>query len=109
MAHLQIQQVVSRSGGRPLLEQRQMKICATCFEISICLFRVVEMAVTIAPSLFTDTSNPSADLLLHRLIQVRSYMVSKLKFIQMIIRHKGLNLRHEHVLITVNIFSIKRK
>lgn len=66
----EIQQVVSRSGGRPLLEQRQMKICATCFEISICLFRVVEMAVTIAPNLFTESSNHSADLLLHRLIQL---------------------------------------
>lgn len=66
----EIQQVVSRAGGRPVLEQRQMKICATCFEISICLFRVVEMVVSIAPRLFTDTSNPSADLLLHRLIQL---------------------------------------
>ena len=47
-----------------------MKICATCFEISICLFRVVEMVVSIAPDLFIDSSKPSADLLLNRLIQV---------------------------------------
>ena len=47
-----------------------MKICATCFEISICLFRVVEMVVSIAPDLFIDSSKHSADLLLNRLIQV---------------------------------------
>ena len=64
-----------------MLEQRQMKICATCFEISICLFRVIEMVVSIAPRLFSDAANPSADLLLHRLIQVWHCHKKKMQYI----------------------------
>ena len=59
-----------------------MKICATCFEISICLFRVVEMVVSIAPDLFIDSSKPSADLLLNRLIQVCVIHVLTLNLIE---------------------------
>ena len=59
-----------------------MKICATCFEISICLFRVVEMVVSIAPDLFIDSSKPSADLLLNRLIQVSVIHVLTLSHIK---------------------------
>ena len=57
-----------------MFEARQLKICGTCFEISICLFRVVEMMVNLAPQYFTDWSKPSAELLMNRLIQVRLYM-----------------------------------
>ena len=60
-----------------------MKICATCFEISICLFRVVEMVVSIAPDLFIDSSKPSADLLLNRLIQVSVICVLSFNLIKM--------------------------
>ena len=54
-----------------MLEGRQVKICAACFEISICLLRVLEMVATVAPALFTDKSRPSSELFLKRIMQVR--------------------------------------
>ena len=53
-----------------MLEGRQVKICAACFEISICLLRVLEMVATVAPALFTDKSRPSSELFLKRIMQV---------------------------------------
>ncbi|XP_052781635.1 E3 ubiquitin-protein ligase RNF123-like [Mya arenaria] len=74
----EIQQVLSRMERKIFLESRQLKICGTCFEISVCLFRVVEMVVAIAPTLFTDWSKPSAELLLHRLIQLTCLVLSRI-------------------------------
>ena len=66
---LQIQSQGSRTEPL-LLEPRQVKICAACFEISVCLLRVLEMVATVAPQVFTDWSRPSAELFLKRLMQV---------------------------------------
>ena len=53
-----------------VLESRQLKICATCFEIAVCLMRILEMVVSKVPEVFLDVSMPSSELLLKRLIQV---------------------------------------
>lgn len=72
----EIQQLTSRSEN-VLLEGRQVKICAACFEISICLLRVLEMVATVAPQLFTDWSRPSAELFLKRIMQLLSQIVMR--------------------------------
>ncbi|XP_053378439.1 E3 ubiquitin-protein ligase RNF123-like [Mercenaria mercenaria] len=74
----EIQTVISRTERRIFIESRQLKICGTCFEISVCLFRVVEMVVAIAPSLFTDWKKPSAELLMHRLIQLVCLVLNRI-------------------------------
>lgn len=52
-----------------------MQVCATCFDLSVSLLRVLEMTVTLVPEIFLDWSRPSAELLLRRLAQVRlSYL-----------------------------------
>ncbi|KAI8771579.1 G-protein coupled receptor 126 [Biomphalaria glabrata] len=60
-----------------LLESRQVKICAACFEISVCLLRVLEMVATVAPQMFTDWSRPSAELFLKRLMQLLSQIMAR--------------------------------
>ena len=52
------------------MEMRQLKICATCFDISVGLLRVLEMVVNVASNIFLDAENPSAEILLGRLYQV---------------------------------------
>lgn len=48
------------------------QVCATCFDLSVSLLRVLEMTVTLVPEIFLDWSRPSAELLLRRLAQVSS-------------------------------------
>ncbi|XP_035827720.1 E3 ubiquitin-protein ligase RNF123 [Aplysia californica] len=72
----EIQTLASRTESL-LLESRQIKICAACFEISVCLLRILEMVATIAPQVFTDWSRPSAELFLKRLMQLLSQIMSR--------------------------------
>ncbi|XP_064604806.1 LOW QUALITY PROTEIN: E3 ubiquitin-protein ligase RNF123-like [Liolophura sinensis] len=72
----EIQQVVSRPEIR-ILDTRQIKICATCFEISVSLMRVVEMVANVAPQLFTDWKFSSAELLLGRLLQLLCQVLNR--------------------------------
>ncbi|GFO15439.1 E3 ubiquitin-protein ligase rnf123, partial [Plakobranchus ocellatus] len=70
-----IQEIQSQgSRAEPLM---QVKICAACFEISVCLLRVLEMVATVAPQVFTDWSRPSAELFLKRLMQLLSQIMSR--------------------------------
>jgi Kip1 ubiquitination-promoting complex protein 1 len=66
---LQIQNVSSRP-ERVFIESRQLKICATCFDLALALLRVLEMVASIAPEIFTDITRSSSELLLARLCQV---------------------------------------
>lgn len=54
------------------MDSRQLKVCATCFDLSVSLLRVLEMTVTLAPEIFLDWNRPSSELLLRRLAQVSS-------------------------------------
>ncbi|XP_046554728.1 E3 ubiquitin-protein ligase RNF123-like isoform X1 [Haliotis rubra] len=73
----EINQLVSHT-EHMFLEGRQLKICAACFEISVCLLRVLEMVVSIASQLFTDWSRPSAELFLKRIMQLLSQVMSRI-------------------------------
>lgn len=66
----EIQNISSRP-ERVFIESRQLKICATCFDLSLALLRVLEMVSNIAPGVFTDPDRPNSELLLSRLYQVR--------------------------------------
>ncbi|XP_078339872.1 E3 ubiquitin-protein ligase RNF123-like isoform X1 [Crassostrea virginica] len=72
----EIQQRVSRVELR-ILEARTLKICATCFEIAVCLMRVLEMVVCVAPETVLDFSRDSAELLLERLIQLLCHVLNR--------------------------------
>lgn len=72
----QIQQRVSRTELR-ILEARTLKICATCFEIAVCLLRVLEMVVCVAPETVLDVSRESSELLLGRLIQLLCHVLNR--------------------------------
>lgn len=67
--YLQIQNASNRP-ERVFIDSRQLRICATCFDLALALLRVLEMIVNISPQLFTDFSKPNAEPLLTRLLQV---------------------------------------
>ena len=61
---------VSSRPERVFIESRQLKICATCFELAVSLLRVLEMIASIVPNVFCDSTLPSSENLLARLCQV---------------------------------------
>ncbi|TRY94563.1 hypothetical protein DNTS_024380 [Danionella cerebrum] len=65
----EIQQAAERP-ERNFVDTRQLKVCATCFDLSVSLLRVLEMTITLVPEIFLDWTRPSAELLLRRLAQV---------------------------------------
>lgn len=65
----QIQNVSNRP-ERVFIESRQLKICATCFDLALALLRVLEMVASISRPIFTEKNRPSSELLLSRLCQV---------------------------------------
>lgn len=71
-AHLlvaQIQQAAERL-ERNFVDSRQLKVCATCFDLSVSLLRVLEMTITLVPEIFLDWARPTSEMLLRRLAQV---------------------------------------
>ncbi|KAM7295290.1 hypothetical protein ISCGN_024792 [Ixodes scapularis] len=62
---------------RVFVDTRQLKICATCFDLSLGLLRVVEMVVNVAPSLVTHPGRPHSDLLLARICQLVSQVLNR--------------------------------
>jgi len=64
---------VSSRPERVFIESRQLKICATCFDLTISLLRVLEMISTVAPIVFSDPTQSSSETLLSRLCQVSKY------------------------------------
>lgn len=65
----QIQQAVERL-ERNFVDTRQLKVCATCFDLSVSLLRVLEMTITLVPEVFLDSTQPTSEMLLQRLAQV---------------------------------------
>lgn len=68
---LQIQQAAERL-ERNFVDSRQLKVCATCFDLSVSLLRVLEMTITLVPEIFLDWARPTSEMLLRRLAQVRA-------------------------------------
>lgn len=65
----QIQQAAERL-ERNYVDSRQLKVCATCFDLSVSLLRVLEMTITLVPEIFLDWARPTSEMLLRRLAQV---------------------------------------
>ena len=65
----QIQQAAERL-ERNFVDSRQLKVCATCFDLSVSLLRVLEMTITLVPEIFLDWARPTSEMLLRRLAQV---------------------------------------
>ena len=54
------------------INNRQLKICAICFDMAVALLRVIELVLKTAYDSFCDPSLPNTDLLLARLCQVNN-------------------------------------
>lgn len=72
----EIQQAAERP-ERNFVDTRQLKVCATCFDLSVSLLRVLEMTVTMVPEIFLDWTRPSAELLLRRLAQLLNQVLNR--------------------------------
>ncbi|XP_046730730.1 E3 ubiquitin-protein ligase RNF123 [Silurus meridionalis] len=72
----EIQQAAERP-ERNFVDTRQLKVCATCFDLSVSLLRVLEMTITLVPEIFLDWSRPSAELLLRRLAQLLNQVLNR--------------------------------
>uniref|UniRef100_A0A8C3V8Y7 RING-type E3 ubiquitin transferase n=1 Tax=Catharus ustulatus TaxID=91951 RepID=A0A8C3V8Y7_CATUS len=72
----EIQQAAERL-ERNFVDSRQLKVCATCFDLSVSLLRVLEMTVTLAPEIFLDWNRPSSELLLRRLAQLLNQVLNR--------------------------------
>uniref|UniRef100_A0A8C7TJ57 E3 ubiquitin-protein ligase RNF123 n=1 Tax=Oncorhynchus mykiss TaxID=8022 RepID=A0A8C7TJ57_ONCMY len=72
----EIQQAAERP-ERNFVDTRQLKVCATCFDLSVSLLRVLEMTVTLVPQIFLDWTRPSAELLLRRLAQLLNQVLNR--------------------------------
>lgn len=73
-------QEIQNASNRPervFIDSRQLRICATCFDLALALLRVLEMIVNIAPQLFTNFSRPNAELLLSRLCQLLCQVLNR--------------------------------
>ncbi|XP_029043573.1 E3 ubiquitin-protein ligase RNF123-like [Osmia bicornis bicornis] len=69
---------VSSRPERVFIESRQLKICATCFDLAISLLRVLEMIATVAPSIFNNPSQFSNENLLSRLCQLLCQVLNRM-------------------------------
>ncbi|XP_076182356.1 E3 ubiquitin-protein ligase RNF123 isoform X2 [Ptiloglossa arizonensis] len=69
---------VSSRPERVFIESRQLKICATCFELVISLLRVLEMIATMVPSIFNDSTQSSSENLLSRLCQLLCQVLNRI-------------------------------
>lgn len=72
----EIQNAQSRP-ERVFINSQQLKICATCFDLSLGLLRVLEMIMNVAPSLVTNPTRPHSELLLARIFQVLSHILNR--------------------------------
>ncbi|XP_047367551.1 E3 ubiquitin-protein ligase RNF123 isoform X1 [Vespa velutina] len=69
---------ISSRPERVFIESRQLKICATCFDLSVALLRVLEMFCTVAPDIFIDLRQSSRENLLSRLCQLLCQILNRM-------------------------------
>lgn len=72
----EIQQAVERL-ERNFVDTRQLKVCATCFDLSVSLLRVLEMTITLVPEIFLDSTQPTSEMLLRRLAQLLNQVLNR--------------------------------
>ncbi|XP_031829179.2 E3 ubiquitin-protein ligase RNF123 isoform X1 [Nomia melanderi] len=74
-------QEIHNGSSRPervFIKSKQLKICTTCFNITVSLLRVLEMIVTLALSIFNNTTQSSSENLLSRLCQLASQILNRI-------------------------------
>ncbi|GFR16698.1 e3 ubiquitin-protein ligase RNF123 [Trichonephila clavata] len=74
-------QEIQNASNRPervFIDSRQLKICATCFDLALGLLRVLEMTVHLVPQLFTDPLRPSSEIFLTRLCQLVCQVLNRI-------------------------------
>lgn len=67
---------VSSRPERVYIESRQLKICATCFDLTVSLLRILEMIITMVPNVFNDQS--FSENLLFRLCQLLCQVLNRM-------------------------------
>lgn len=72
----EIQQAAERL-ERNYVDSRQLKVCATCFDLSVSLLRVLEMTITLVPEIFLDWARPTSEMLLRRLAQLLNQVLNR--------------------------------
>ncbi|XP_013113066.2 E3 ubiquitin-protein ligase RNF123 isoform X2 [Stomoxys calcitrans] len=60
-----------------IFEPKQLKICSMCFELTVSLMRCLEMIITVAPDIFHDPCRANSDLVLNRVCQLISQVLSR--------------------------------
>ncbi|KAM7363066.1 kip1 ubiquitination-promoting complex subunit 1 isoform 2-T2 [Cochliomyia hominivorax] len=60
-----------------VFEPKQLKICSMCFELTVSLMRCLEMIISVAPDIFHDQCRPNSDLVLNRVCQLISQVLSR--------------------------------
>lgn len=98
---------ISSRPERVFIESRQLKICATCFDLATSLLRVLEMIATVAPNIFNDPSHPSSENLLSRLCQVYTYLRTLKTYIYIYIYISFNTYVSIHIIFTVTLPSVK--
>lgn len=74
----EIQQLSERQeNASVVIESRQLKICSMCFDLTVSLMRALEMIISIAPVIIHDQARPNSDLLLGRICQLVSQVLSR--------------------------------
>ncbi|CAD7092671.1 unnamed protein product [Hermetia illucens] len=73
----EIQNTSNRQEADIIFEPRQLKICSMCFELTVSLMRSLEMVISVAPNVFQDSSRQNSDLILNRVCQLVSQVLSR--------------------------------
>ncbi|CAF0832772.1 unnamed protein product [Rotaria sordida] len=70
--------VPTKSRYMPTIEHRQMKICSTCFDVTVSLLRTIEMIIYVAPTIILDKHSNKSEMLLIRLLQLLGQIFNRL-------------------------------
>lgn len=73
-------QEIQNAANKPekvFIDSRQLKMCFSCFDLTVALLRVLEMISVLAPTLLTSSIDPSADLLLGQLCSLLNQVLSR--------------------------------
>ncbi|CAK9813379.1 E3 ubiquitin-protein ligase RNF123 [Anthophora plagiata] len=74
-------QEIHNGSSRPervFIESRQLKICATCFDLTVSLLRVLEMIITVVPNIFNNSPQAFNENLLFRLCQLLCQVLNRM-------------------------------
>ncbi|CAF1232898.1 unnamed protein product [Didymodactylos carnosus] len=67
-----------RTGLSLTIDHRQLKMCSTCFDVSVSLLRTIELSVNVAPALVLEKKSQQSEMLLVRLLQLLSQIINRL-------------------------------